>query len=155
MPQHRLEHADTKEVIQVRRMSKETASYLNSERDDNYQWKPGLTRRGTGSAGSLTPVLKILDLEGFDDHTINSIQSWTNKSARSSQQERKKHKAIKHRFAKFMSGQDAETRRLVASFVGGQCRDMFVAGIKTGLAVSINGQSIDFGMAAPEDDFDG
>ena len=98
MPQYRLEHADTKEVIQVRRMSKETARYLNSEQCDGYQWQLGLIQHGNGSVGSLTPVLKILDLEGFDDHTINSIQSWTNKSARFSQQERKKHKAIKHRF---------------------------------------------------------
>ena len=53
-----------------------------------------------------------------------------------------------------MSGQDAETRRLVANFIGGQCRDVFVAGVKTGLAVSINGQSIDFGIDALEDDSD-
>lgn len=140
---YRLQHKDGR-VNKVRRMTDEVARALNSELDaDEWQWCKGLDDDSHQELRSVTPLLRSLDTEGFDEHSLNMITRYLRKKAKLQAKEQKSYDATLEQYRTFMRTQPPEVRQLVGRFMTEQCKRSFNTGLVLGLSGKATRDALD------------
>ena len=135
MPWFRLVDMKTNKTLKTRRLDHEVANEWNADLNtDERKWIMGLDRTGRPAVKTLSHILRNLDVEGFDDHSMSTIESWLTQQAKEASYERKRYELRRKRFGKFMREQTPEARRVVGKFMSSQLKHSFEAGIRAGLA---------------------
>ena len=138
MPYYRLEDSDGN-VYKIRSMRHEVAARLNEDRtpeekDEGLRWIHGLDRHGERAFGSLTPLLRFLDLEGFGEHSVNTINRFLDARAKEEERRRERYHALKTEWRDFMREQPKEVRQMVGRFMAMECGASFAQGLRFGMA---------------------
>lgn len=143
MAYYRLIDGDEK-VYQVRRMNFEVANALNKERDDDLWWERGLGNESkTSKIKSGNVILRGLDMEGFNEHSMNTVNRWFRTNAHHAIRLEEEFDWAKDAFADIMRDQPPETRRIVGKFMSMQVARCFQAGVKIGLAGRVVDDELD------------
>ena len=134
MPYYQLIDAEGK-ILKVREMEHETAMLLNNDLDDGTIWKRGLAQKsGRQPIGTLDKLLYNLDLEGFNDESVNIIRRWSRRSVKERHERQEEFKELEVEFSKAARELPPETRRILGRFIGLQCQEAFRAGLSVGFA---------------------
>lgn len=135
MPWHRLVDQETGKTLQVRRVNRDVARLWNKELDPSKrQWEFGLDRKARSPVGSLSQILRNLDTEGFDDHSIHTIESWMRRHASENAKNAEQYEKLRSAFAGVMRTLSRKDRKTVGRFMTKQSRNSFDAGLRAGLA---------------------
>lgn len=135
MANYTLINPETQEILKVRKMDREVAEILNEERMDGFVWKRGLTRKeGVGPRPkSIAPLLRFLDIEGFNEHTMNNINRFLAQEAKDLARGRERRKEAQSQWSAFMREQSPEIRKMAGRFISMECGNSFAQGIRVGL----------------------
>ena len=137
MSYYQLKNPTTGEVKSLRRMDRVSAHFLNKERDDDFKWQPGLDNMESSlppGGKSITPLLRLLDTEGFSEHHVNIIDRWMRKRKTSRRERSRALENLTKRFAEFMREQPRSVRKMVGRFMGAHHAQVFEAGLSIGLS---------------------
>ena len=123
-------------VTMVRRMAPEVASALNAElAPDGGEWIRGMHRRQESVAPhSLQVLLRELSLEGFNEHSVNTIRQILRQEAKEAQRRVGAMDADVRKFSDFMRTHPPEIRNLVGRVMARQASMSFSAGLRAGMA---------------------
>ena len=133
MPLYRLVDADTEDVLKIRRMSHETARHLNEGMEDGREWRRGLSDEKVRPVRSLHDVLRGLDTEGFNSHSINVIERYLDQEASELSEGRRRYHSVKERFRNGMKTVSPEQKQTIHAFISLQCSHSFRAGLRLGI----------------------
>ena len=137
MPLYRLTNED-KSVVKVWRMSHEIAEVLNNELEeigDRKRWMRGIGSKSDGrhKVRSLEPILRDLDIEGFDEHSVNTIENYLNQNVKEVVYKRSRYNRIKDTFVESTRSLPPKTREAIGKFMSQQCAHSFEAGLRLGI----------------------
>ena len=148
MPNYRLVDKTTNKVLLIRKMSPEVAEYKNDELAEEglTQWLPGLGDSNTRQIRSLHQVLRSLDTEGFNEHSLHVIENYLDQEAKDKTHAVARYDVKKAEFVEVMRGLlDDRDRQAVNAFIAAQAALSFGAGIRLGLTGHLAGEAIEDG----------
>ena len=136
MALYRLENTETGEVKRLQRMDRDSVKLMKEE--PPWIWKKGLPKiAGKSVVGSLTQVLRLLDCEGFTDHTLHQIQKFSLREEKQAAARSEVRLKVQRKFSEFMRGQPSDHKETVSAFLAMQCAISFQAGLKMGLSAGL------------------
>ena len=136
MALYRLENTETGEVKRLQQLDRDSVKLMKVE--PPWVWKKGLPKSvGKPAVGSLTHVLRLMDCEGFTDHTLNQIQKFTLRDEKQTAARSAARLETKRKFSELMREQSLDHRKTVTKFITTQCGMSFQAGIKVGLSAGL------------------
>ena len=138
MPLYRLIDTETQETVKFRTMDHEAAHVLNAELGDageSQRWVRGLNQTGyKPRTKSLTGILRSLDTEGFNEHSVNVVEKWLRQRGKDSRRDNESLSVLRKAFTKIVKPLVAEDRKTVGRFIGKQAARMFEAGVNIGMS---------------------
>lgn len=137
MPLYRLVNEDTEEVLKIRRMSHETARHLSEGVEEGREWRRGLSDEKVRPVRSLHQVLRGLDTEGFNSHSINVIERYLDQEASELSEGRRRYHSVRDRFRNVMKTVSPEQKQAIHAFISLQCSHSFRAGLRLGITEHI------------------
>lgn len=143
MAWYSLMDGDSGRVVNVRRMDHDVARLLNNDLQDGSRWVAGLDPKRHDHFRTLEPLLRSLDLEGFDGYSINVVESWLDQQLKSRAAARDQYHDTRRKFSAFMHNQPRAMRKLVGDFIRMQCGHNFEAGLRLGLTGQLAKNIID------------
>ena len=118
----------------LRKMDHEIADIMNNELTDGSKWFRGLGDDSVKNVRSATQILRGLNTEGFNEHSMNVVNNWIATIHKDNVKRMERYKKIKDEYRASVKNLSSKDRQAIGKFLGAETGRSFYAGIMLGLS---------------------